>query len=453
MSDLTETQRTALTGLLARCPTSMLAQVDTMASAIPGPKALGLRQLAALEVQNRERRDLMMSPLDPLFHVRADGLKGLYFPPVVRARLWSLTIAHEPEMLRGLDRGDQVSRSIADRLCLTAAMEARDHASSVWPEATETELEDLIGCLDLAGVVRRHLGRLEDWLRGGSAAATADLKFAMKQAARVGETAPPRLLEILFAHTVDARYFLRLLGQVLPLVGREPGLEEEHINRFTYRLIEGVSERCKLVAAFDPMAEGADLRTIRDPLHWAAQVMAEFDTQTLIRPDAAGGKLLRQARHDVSEALGKHFQKAEAQVLSLLPVKQTVMAGKMKRPMPELDKPLDEAVVAEAKALLRVVAMSRGPASVFGREADRRQTAESLTWRLASWADEALEQVNMEHAEHEEMAKRRIGMVADLLALIDAREAARSIRRRLMAMNNRRGHLAPATMEVSPQFA
>ena len=176
MADLTQTQRTALAGLLARCSTPMLAQVDAMASAIPGAKAQGLRQLAAVEVQNRERRHLMMAPLDPLFHVRADGLPGLSFPPQVRARLWSLTITHEPEMLRGLDRGDQVSRSIADRLCLTAAMEVRDHPQSVWPGASEEQIADLAGCLDLVGSLRRHLGHMEEWLRGGTAEASADRK-------------------------------------------------------------------------------------------------------------------------------------------------------------------------------------------------------------------------------------------------------------------------------------
>jgi hypothetical protein len=452
MSDLTGTQRAALGELLARCSTAMLAQVDSMAAALPGAKARALRQLVAAEVQNRDRRELMLAPLEPLFHPRADGLKGLGFPPEIRARLWSITIMHEPEMLRGLDRGDQVSRAVADRLCLTAAMEVRDHPDQVWQGATEQQIEDLAGCLDLAGILRRHLGHMEDWLRGGTAAATADLKFAMKQASSIGMEAPARLLEILFAHSPDARYFLRLLGQVLPLVGREPGLEETHIHDFIHRLLDGLDLRCTQVAAFNPLAAEADLRRLRDPLQWASDLMAEFDAQTLIRPDAVAGRRLRQARQNVSEALGRHFLKAEQVVLSLLPVKQTVMAGKMKRPLPQLDQALDEAAVAEARGLLGIVALSRGPATVFGRESDRRQTAEGLTWRLASWSDEALERLNEGMVDDEALAGRRIGLAADLLAQIEAREAARSIRRRLMALNNRKEHLQPATIQASPQF-
>ena len=455
MADLTETQRSALAGLLARCPTPMLAHVDAMAAAIPGAKAEALRQLAAVERQNRDRRDLMMSPLDPLFRPRADGLSGLSFPPHLRALLWSLAITHEPQMLKGLDRGDQVSRTVADRLCLMAAMELRDRPALVWPEASEAQIEDLAGCLDLVSILRRHLGHMDEWLRGGTAEATADLKFVLTQASTMSEQAPARLLEILFAHTVEARYFLRLLGQILPLVGREVGMEEAVIHRFTHRLIEAVAERCHQVASFDIQSADRDLASLRAALLWASDVMAEFDAQTLIRPDAEGGRLLRHARQEVSKTLGDYFLKAEQVVLSLLPVQQTVMAGKMKRPMPRLDQALDEATVAEAKALLQLVAISRGPALVFGREADRRQTAESLTWRLASWADEALERVNDADAEVEDtaLALRRISMTADLLAQIEAREAARSIRRRLMALTNRREHFQAATLEASPQEA
>lgn len=453
MSELTEAQIAALAGLLARCSSPMLVQVDAMAASLPGEKPLALRRLAADEMRNRERRDLMMAPLDPLFKPRTDGLPGLRFAPDVRARLWAATITHEPQLLKGLDRGDQVSRSIADRLCLTAAMEVRDHPEVIWPGASDAQLEDLAGCLDLVGLVRRYLGHMEDWLRGSSAEATADLKYILKQAGEMGELAPRRLLEILFAHSGDARYFLRLLGQVLPLVGREPGLEEEVIHHFTGRLIQGAAAACHEVAQMDVMAPGVDMKRLRDRLHWASDLMAEFDAQTLVRPDAAGGKLLRQARQEVSQFLGDHFLRAEQVVLSLLPVQQTVIAGRMKRPMPQLGQDLDEAVVAEAKTLLSVVSLSRGVATVFGREADRRQTAESLTWRLASWADEALEQIQETVVSGDAVAQKRISMAADLLSLIDAREAARSIRRRLMALHNRREHLPAATMQASPQFA
>lgn len=453
MSDLTQTQRAALAELLSRCPTAMLAKVDAMAATLGGPKAATLRRLAALEAQNRDRCDLVMAPLAPLFHLRADRLPGLNFPAEVKGRLWSVTMGHEPAMLKALDRGDQVSRTVADRLCLTAAMEVRDHAAIIWPQANPDQIENLAGCLDLAGILRRHLGHMDEWLRGGTAAATADLKFAMKQAAAIDEAAPRRLLEILFAHSPDARYFLRLLGQILPLVGREPGLDEAHIHSFNHRLIKGLSQRCDAVVAFDPCRPGADLRALRDPLQWAADVMAEYDAQTLVRPDAVDGKRLRQARHEVSAAIGRHLLKVEELVLALLPVKQTVMIGKMKRPMPQLDQALDHTMVAQAKVMLSLVALCRGPASVFGREADRRQTAESLTWRLASWADEALERLNDGGLEDEALASQRISLAADFLALIEAREAARSIRRRLMALANRREHLSTATMDPSPQFA
>ncbi|WP_409020053.1 hypothetical protein [Brevundimonas vesicularis] len=453
MADLSATQRIALAELLARCSTPMLTQVDAMAAGMSGQRARVLRQLAAKEARNRERRDLVLGPLDPLFAPRADGLPGLSFPAAVRGRLWVTAIGHEPGLLGQLDRGDQVSRTVADRLCLSAAMDLRDHPDRVWPGANRAEIESLAACLDLIGVLRRHLGHMEDWLRGGTAEATAALTYAMKQAATISPEGPRRLLEILFAHTREARLFLRLLGQVMPLVGREPHVTEEDISLFTARLVEAVQARARAIMDFDCLSPEGDLRALRAHLAWSSEILAEFDASTLMRADATAGSALRQVRQDVSRFLSDLYMDAEQTVLALLPIESSVLAGRMKRPVPRLDMPADEAVVAKARVLLAVVSMSRGPALVFGRESDRRQTAEGLTWRLASWADEAIERVNEGLLADENLACRRIAMTADLLALIDAREAARSIRRRLMASGVKREHLRPATTGASPRFA
>jgi hypothetical protein len=56
-----------------------------------------------------------------LFRPRAGGLEGLSFPSGVPARLWRLATRNEPELLPQLDRDDELSRMVADRLCLSAA--------------------------------------------------------------------------------------------------------------------------------------------------------------------------------------------------------------------------------------------------------------------------------------------------------------------------------------------
>ena len=63
--------------------------------------------------------------------------------------------------------------------------------------------------------------------------------------------------------------------------------------------------------------------------------------------------------------------------------------------------------------------------------AERRQTAEGLTGRLATWADEAIERLNDGEAPDESLARKRIALTAELLGLIGAREAQRTVRRRL----------------------
>ena len=72
----------------------------------------------------------------------------------------------------------------------------------------------------------------------------------------------------------------------------------------------------------------------------------------------------------------------------------------------------------------------RGPASTFGAESDRKKLVDSLIQRLTDYADQALLAVNDGEAPDEVNALRLVELAARYLDLIDARDAARTVRRR-----------------------
>lgn len=450
MADLSVAQRAALAQLIERCPDRVLSQLSGLAGTMAGDRAAALRDMIAVEALDRRRRDIAFGPLLPLFRPRADGLPGLDFPPAVLARLWRGATRHEPELLPQLDRGDDLSRMIADRLCLSAAFALRDRPGEVWPQAEPGRANDLAACLDLAAVARRALPHLPDWIgaRPGPEAA-AELRLALRQAAAIAPDGAGRLLELIFAHLEDARLILRVTGLAAPGAGRELSAEtalgDSELGLFVDRVLLALARRAGEAAAFDPLGAGADLDAFKADLDWCAETLAEIDAVLPLKPDSAWGKAVRQARLKVAAGLSERLSAAERAVDAVLPVERATLAGRMTRPTPRLDGAVEAAAAERARALSALVGLVRGPAAVFGCEAERRQTAEALTGRLAAWADEAMDRLNDGQVADAAAARKRIVLTAELLGLIGAREAARTVRRRLMA--------AGASSRASPPAA
>jgi len=436
MADLSVAQRAALAQLIAACPDHLLSQLEALAAAMTGDRAWALRDMVEAEVLDRRRRDAAFAPLTPLFRRRDDGLEGLSFPAAIPARLWRLATRNEPELLPQLDRDDELSRMVADRLCLSAASAVRDQGEDLWPGASAGQLAELAACFDLAGLMRRCLDYLEAWLGRPGPEATAELKLALRQAASIAPDGAARLMEMLFAHMTDARMMLRVVAHATPTAGRETLLSESELAVFVDRVVTALAHRAAEAAAFDPTAvdssgRGADAALLKADLDWCAETLSEIDMTLPLRADSAWGKAVRQARLKIALRLSELFSAAEKATGKVLPVERTAMAGRMTRPAPRLDEAVDAEAAAKAKALATVIGLVRGPATVFGCEAERRQTAEGLTGKLATWADEALERLNDGEAADEAIARKRIGLTAELLGLIGAREAQRTVRRRL----------------------
>lgn len=454
MAGLSVAHRVALAALLARCPEAALAAVAAAVAPMGSGRAAELRMMLTEETRDRARRARVLEPLVPMFRGRTDGIAAMTFPSHVLPRLWRAASEREPELLVHLDEEDSASaQAVADRLCQSAAAAVRDHPDLVWPPEGDEALRqaglaDLAACLDLAHLARRGLPSLEVWLKRPDGDQIAELRLLLKDCASVHVDGAQRVLEMLFAHLDDAVLILRIVTQTSLAAGREGFLSESELAGFVDRLIAGVDVRARKIEAFKPAADLDRVDTVIADLNWCAGVLAELDVTLTLSPQSAWGRSVREARVAIARRLSGLLRAADKAVEEALPLERVQIAGRMTRKSPRLSAPVTGPTVDAALSLLRLVGSSRGPASTFGCEADRKVLVQTLIDRLSDYADEALRLINDGEVADEFHALTLVEVSACCLDLIDAEDAARTVRRRAAVAGT-----PPKAVEASSQAA
>jgi len=450
MSALSVAHRVALTALIEQVSDATLVKLSAAAAGLPGDRSLELAAMLADEGADRKRRRLVLAPLLPMFRRRADGIEAMTFPAAVLPRLWKAGSAREPALLPRLDKEGPDAVAVSNRICLAAAAAVRDRAELVWPPDLEPErreqgLVDLAACLDLAHLARRGLPSIEVWLKRPDGDQIAELRLLIKDCAGIHQDGAQRVLEMLFSHLEDAVLILRIITQSSCASGREGFLSASELAGFVERLIAGVDRRVARIAAFRPGSDLANVEAVIDDLTWCANVLNELDVTLTLNPLSAWGKSVRDARVSIAGQLSAFLRAADRAVDQALPLERVKIAGRMTLKAPRLDAPVQGEAVQAVRRLLKLVGAVRGPASTFGVEADRHKLTESLTDRLTDYADKALLAVNDGEAADEVNALRLVELAARCLDLIDARDAARTVRRRAAVAGGGKGRRAPSS--------
>lgn len=450
MSGLSVAHRVALAALIEQASDATLTKLSSAAVALPGARALELGDMLAQEVLDRKRRRLVMAPLLPMFRPRADGIEAMTFPPAVLPRLWKAGSTREPALLPRLDGDDPRATAVADRICVAAAAAVRDRPELIWPadldpERRERGLADLAACLDLAHLARRGLPSIEIWLKRPDGDQIAELRLLIKDCAEIHLDGAQRVLEMLFSHLDDAVLILRIITQSSCSSGREGFLSASELAGFVERLIAGVDARVARIGAFRPGSDLANVDPVIEDLTWCANVLSELDVTLTLNPLSVWGKSVRDARVSIAGQLSAFLRAADRAVDRALPLERVQIAGRMTRKSPQLTAPVRGETVQAVRHLLKLVGAVRGPASIFGAESDRKKLVESLTARLTDYADQALLIVNDGEAEDEVNALRLVELAARCLDLIDARPAARTVRRRAAVAGAGKGGSNPSS--------
>ncbi len=450
MSGLSVAHRVALAALIEQASDSTLTKLSSAAVALPGARAQELADMLAEEVLDRRRRRLVLAPLLPMFRPRPDGIEAMTFPPTVLPRLWKAGSSREPDLLCRLDDEDASAPAVADRICVAAAAAVRDRPDMIWPSGIEPQrreqgLADLAACLDLAHLARRGLPSIEIWLKRPDGDQIAELRLLIKDCAEIHVDGAQRVLEMLFSHLDDAVLILRIITQSSCSSGREGFLSASELSGFVERLIAGVAARVTRIGSFRAGSDLANVDVVIEDLTWCANVLNELDVTLTLNPLSVWGKSVRDARVSIAGQLSAFLRAADRAVDKALPLERVQIAGRMTRKSPQLTAPIQGETVQAVRHLLKLVGAVRGPASIFGAESDRKKLVESLTDRLSDYADQALTIVNDGEADDEVNALRLVELSARCLDLIDARDAARTVRRRAAVAGAGKGGSNPSS--------
>jgi hypothetical protein len=453
MAELSVAHRAALAQIVAACPERALAQLAPAVATLPGARAAALSLMIEEEARDRRRRAAAFRPLLPLFQARADGVPGLSFPAGVLPRVWQIASLKEPALLPHLDREGAEAAAVADRICLAAAAAVRDQADLVWPVGIDPAgrdkgLEALAGAFDLAHLARRALPSLPAWIGRPDGDQIAELRLLMRDSAAISPDGAQQMLEMLFAHVGDAALILRVVTQTSGVAGREAFLSESEMAVFVDRLIGAVHARVARIAGFQPSAGMAALTRLKDDIAWCSGVLGELDVTVQVRPNSVWGKDACDARVKVAAQVSGLLRMVDKAIDRVLPTTRLQLAGRMTRQVPRLDAPVAGEAVEAATVLLALTGAIRSAAGQFGCEADRAKLVAALTERLSAHADQALELVNAGDVQDEPHALALIELVASFLTLIQADDAARTVRRRAAVAGSN-----PDRAGASPQAA
>ena len=456
MADLSVAHRAALAQVIERVPDATLAKLALAVLSMPGDKAKALSQMLGEETLDRKRRARVLAPLIPMFRSRADGVGSTCFPPAVLPRLWKAASAREPHLLPILDddplRGEPAdpvaALAVAGRICMAGAAATRDRPDVIWPPdavvgpARETALFELAGCCDLAPLAARGLSSLDHWTGRPDEDRLAELRLLIRDASAVAPDGAQRLLEIWFAHLDDASTILRLVVQASSAAGRELFLFESELAVFVTRLIKAVDDRVARIGVY--RTGGADpFATLRADIAWCAAVLTELDMTIQMQPGGVWGKQARDARMRINATLSRLLAGVEKTVEGALPTARVPGSGRVARTLPRLDQPVPVATIEAATAALALVRAVRSSAGVFGCEGQRWQVLQTLTDRLTTYAEQALDLVNRGEASDETTALKIVATVADFLTVLEAEQEARTVRRRVAVAG------APAMVPVA----
>ncbi len=448
MAELSVAQRAVLAQMLERVPDRVLKTLSGAVAQMPGERAAALSIMLADETIDRGRRAIAFAPLLPMFQRRPDDVESLTFPSGVLPRLWKAASSKEPELLLVLDDYRPIEdnpnmRAVADRICVAAAAAVRDQPEIVWPvggdEAARAKgLDELALCFDLAAMARRGLLNLPDLILRPTGDQLAELRLLIRDCAEITQDGGPRMLEIMFAHLGDASLILRLVVHSSKAAAKEGLLSESEMAGFVNRLIVEVEARVTRIASHKPGAKADPGPGVRADIAWCAETLGELDVTLQLDPEGAWGKQARDARERINATLSKTLRSLDKTLDKLMPSRDAKTTGRMTRRVPDLDAeaPSLEAVQA-AIVLLTLLGAIRKAAQVFGCETLRHQLVQSVTERITTYVDQAIEAVNAGDAPDQRKSLALIETLAKCLLLIDATDAARTIRRRAAAAGAR----------------
>ncbi len=287
-------------------------------------------------------------------------------------------------------------------------------------------------------MARRGLLILPDLILRPTGDQLAELRLLIRDSGGIVADGGPRMLEIFFSHLADASLILRLVVHSSQSAAKEGLLSESEMAVFVNRLIGEVEARVTRIASHKPGAKADPGPGVRADIAWCAETLGELDITLQLDPEGTWGKQAREARERINKSLTGTLRSLDRTLDRLMPSKTVKTAGRMTKQAPDLQAeaaPLE--AVQAAVVQLTLLGALRTAAQVFGCEGLRVQLVQSVIERITGWVDMVIEAVNAGDAPDQRKSLAMVETLAKCLVLIEASDAARTVRRRAGAAGAR----------------
>lgn len=219
MSDgLPQHQLYAVRKLVSQTPDKTLRVLYTAlnASQDQDPLMAHVKAIITTERKFRGVREIVFSPLLPLFRPDTEQEKPSVFPVTVLNLVWAKIGETEPKLVAEAItiaedlKPQDYPPTVFDRLCRAAAHLLRDDPLAYSPDLPRLS-EALAGYLDIIAPIRRAAMRLEDFVQKPTPENQAAFRVMVNEAIKISPTAAFDMLKVLQGNLVEKSDVLKLM--------------------------------------------------------------------------------------------------------------------------------------------------------------------------------------------------------------------------------------------------
>jgi hypothetical protein len=445
MAALSERKLEVVRTLVETAPDKVVEGLNQALAEASGDTALAsVRRLVETEARDRQLRNVVFLPIAPMCVGDGGDPLRLTFPYRIMGLIWrglksqAPAVVHNAELALYDYRPGETSTEHFDRLVRFAAKgikarEVREFrlAAEACDEARPDGASTLLACMDLAPVVRGVAHKLPEWTAQQKGDATIGARLAYKDAAAISDDAGPRFFQMLSAQLQHDWMILRIISAIMDKPS-ERYLAETELGVFGHRVLHEIEEALKRVLMLDldggaPAAIAAARQVDQITLQ-----SNELETFVTLSREEGWGQALVKHRKSLAAIVESRFREAEKLFADALPMARPKLK-RVRRLMPKLSEPPNDAATRRCEALLTFVAEVRFSSNYGGFASARTKLLETLSEKLDEYVEELLDLLRTGDAENDGNARAFLMIAADFSRLVRDDKAAELVRRRAAA--------------------
>jgi hypothetical protein len=445
MVALSEQKLEIVRTLVETAPDQVIDALNAALSATTGESALlAVRRLVEVEARDRQLRNVVLLPIQPMCIGDGRNPDRLVFPARVLGLIWrglknqAADAVREAELALYDYRPGVTSSEPFDRLVGIAADGVRarrprefEMAAEACDAARPGGADALLACLDLATVVRGVAHKLPDWAAQQSEDAMIGARLAYKDAVAIAPDAGPRFFQMLAVQLQHDWMILRIISAVM---GRptERYLADSELGGFAEQVLGEIEMALKRIVKIDLDGGAPAAVEAAGLVEKVTTESTELETFVSLTRDQGWGLALMKHRKALAGVVEGRLRECEKYFHQALPVGRAKLK-RIRRSIPTMGSAPDETAVRRCQTLLVFVGEIRHSANYGGFASARGKLLDTLGEQLDHYIEEALDLVKTGEPAEVEHARAYLRVAGDFMRLIRDEKAGDLVYRRAAA--------------------